>query len=153
MPAELRVETAQGGINGIPGELIEGQEIAFTLIVHPPRGTRVLTNEVWIRLWCEAPPPVSIKNIRLQRIGPKLQDIREKWGERSQDEGYEAPVAEARYATQFLPETPYLLSNDQREYTEGHEQIGPWLVIQWEIGDRCSVGPQIATYRILVDEY
>ncbi len=156
------IQTAHGGVDGIPAIISNGNDVrlhstdsplvdASDPIIHP-EFERTYTYEKWIRLWAETPPPVAYRNIKFQRQGPNLFDIIERYGERSQTEGYEPPVAHERYALNFIPDDPTLLSEDQHDYTD-EGQIGPWIVIQWDIGPRALYGPQATTYRFFVDEY
>lgn len=157
MPAELWLEAASGGVPGAPAEVAPVLAVRFSAADHlvidatapiEQPGEDVLTYERWLRLWCEEPPPNFLKNLKLWREGPPIRGVSEAWGTA---QSYEPPVQTRRHATYPFGDAPHVLDITTL-WTTG--QVGPWIVLQWQLSPRVIPGPQTEiTYRISIDEY
>lgn len=167
MAAELQLQSAHRGTAGAPAQIEEVTALRFMRadrnevgmeapLIQPAWMGVTYSYEKWLRLYCWAPPPQKLTNLRIHRVsGGPLPGVSQLYGERSQAEGYQPPIEEARYATQPIPGVATPLTKDAGDYTSGNSQVGPWIILQWAIeGDKVGIGPQgPVTYRISIDEY
>lgn len=162
MTAQLFLQSCSGGVDGIPGVVTNVTDIRFrlddmdtlneTALIFRPQSGSVFTMEKWLRLRWEGGTG-TLTNLRLMRSGPKqLVGIKEWYGERSQLQGYNVPSFINRYAVDLIPAS-VILTNDNDEYVLGMQQVGPWIVIQWEVTPIALAGPTPKViYSLVCDE-
>ena len=158
MPERV-IQSAHGGVAGTPGVISPVAAVRFSMrdgavvdeewTLERPRTGSLFSYETWIRLWCPDAGVFTFTRLRLVRVGAASAVI-ERWGTRAT---YEPPVTTLRYATTLF-QGAVTLDNG----IVGPGQIGPWLVLQWEIptpgpNGLVPLGPQPdVTYTLLIDE-
>lgn len=149
----LWLERAHGGSTGTPDRLVPTTAIRFKTIdddgiddtgpLFVPDNT-VRLCEQWLRVMSDGD---EIRNLRLLRAGPLPRGVTDYWGQAAT---YEVPVSEIRVAQAMLTEWVLLA----RGPLTGPGQLGPWLVLQWEVRPGVVIGKQPdVSYRLTYDRY
>lgn len=164
MAAQVKIESGHGN----PATWTEVSAVRFKAadddlantanpLVKPTGSNITYSFEKVFRLNVTTGPSNSLNNLRFHRIGTLPTGIEDRYGTRTQAQGYQPPVVtESTIANQGVPQSASagLLAVDNGAFgANATGMYGPYIYVQWRVSASATAGTTTSvTYRWTFDE-